>query len=148
MGTPKKVVYLANNWGFAPTTANGPLKDMVKVLEDAGFAVLEPFARNQDADNPRATCEKDLDDIRASDYVVAVLNGEPPDVGVAVEVGYAAALGKHIFLFRDDFRICGDTSTFPVNLMFMAGQEQTHPVIYSQPTLLAKTMQRHVRENA
>ena len=59
--------------------------------------------------------------IRKSDGVLAVVNGATPDEGVMVEVGYAYALDKPVFLFRDDKRICADTAAYPLNLMVYAG---------------------------
>ena len=38
-----------------------------------------------------------------------------------VELGIATALGKGIFLFRDDFRRCTDSEDYPLNLMLFAG---------------------------
>ena len=38
-----------------------------------------------------------------------------------VELGAAIALGKPIFLFRDDFRRCTDSEQYPLNLMLFAG---------------------------
>lgn len=32
-----------------------------------------------------------------------------------VELGYAIALEKEIFLYRDDFRSCSDSEEFPLN---------------------------------
>ena len=101
------------------------MRDIEYKLLDAGFDVYEPFWENGQYDafvEPHRVMQADLDGIDACDGVLAVLNGEPPDVGVAVEIGYAAAKGKKIFLFRDDFRRCTDSKDFPVNLMFLAGQ--------------------------
>ena len=38
-----------------------------------------------------------------------------------VELGLAIAWKKPVFLFRDDFRHCTDTQTYPLNLMLFAG---------------------------
>ena len=38
-----------------------------------------------------------------------------------VELGVAIALGKPVFLFRDDFRRCTDSEQYPLNLMLFAG---------------------------
>ena len=123
MGQRKKI-YLASPLGFAETT-RPLLRDIAYHLEQVGLDVYEPFSENVQFDayiNPHKVMQADLDGIDECDGVFAVLNGEPPDVGVAVEVGYAAARGKKIFLFRDDFRRCTDSQDFPVNLMFLAGQ--------------------------
>ena len=65
--------------------------------------------------------QKDLQDVRDADALFAIVNGTPPDEGVMVELGAAIALGKPIFLFRDDFRRCTDSEEFPLNLMLFAG---------------------------
>ena len=44
-----------------------------------------------------------------------------PDEGVAVEIGIATALGKPVFLFRDDFRKATDSQMLDCNLMLYAG---------------------------
>ena len=59
--------------------------------------------------------------MRKADGIFAVVNGTPPDEGVMVELGIAIALGKGIFLFRDDFRRCTDSGDYPLNLMLFAG---------------------------
>ncbi len=37
------------------------------------------------------------------------------------EIGIAIALGKPIFLFRDDFRKCTDSNVSPLNLIIFNG---------------------------
>ena len=63
----------------------------------------------------------DLQDIKDSDAIFAIVNGTPPDEGVMVELGAAIALGKPTFLFRDDFRRCTDSENYPLNLMLLSG---------------------------
>ena len=60
-------------------------------------------------------------DVRDSDGTFAVVNGCPPDEGVMVELGMAIAWGKMTFLFRDDFRRCTDSESYPLNLMLYTG---------------------------
>ena len=55
----------------------------------------------------------DLRDVVESDAIFAVVNGVPPDEGVMVELGIAIALGKHTFLFRDDFRRVVESEQYP-----------------------------------
>ena len=62
-----------------------------------------------------------LNDVGEADAVFAIVNGTPPDEGVMVELGVAFALGKPVFLFRDDFRRCTDSDHYPLNLMVFAG---------------------------
>ena len=38
-----------------------------------------------------------------------------------VELGFAIALNKPTFLFRDDFRKCTDSDDYPLNLMIFIG---------------------------
>mgnify|MGYP005703499297 FL=1 len=91
-----------------------------------GLEVWEPFTRNGQIDFAEPgwayrVAQKDLQDVRDADALFAIVNGTPPDEGVMVELGAAMALGKPIFLFRDDFRRCTDSEEFPLNLMLFAG---------------------------
>ena len=116
-----KKIYLASNIGFSKTQKS-QLAAFESVLEGLGYKVLEPFARNNTGGKAaKQLCDADIGDVKKCDAVFAIVNGEPPDVGVAVEVGYAAALGKKIFLYRDDFRNRSDSTGYPINLMFMVG---------------------------
>ena len=53
--------------------------------------------------------------------IFAIVNGNPPDEGVMIELGIAIALKKKIFLFRDDFRNFSDSDQYPLNLMLFLG---------------------------
>ena len=65
--------------------------------------------------------QSDMRDVRDADGIFAVVNGTPPDEGVMIELGMAIAWGKEVFLFRDDFRRCTDSDTYPLNLMLFTG---------------------------
>ena len=80
----------------------------------------EPFERNGQVDLAQA----DLQDVRDADAFLAIVNGTPPDEGVMLELGAAIALGKPIFLFRDDFCRCSDSEDYPLNLMVFSGLPQ------------------------
>ena len=85
-----------------------------------------PFARNGQVDLAEPgwayrVAQRDLQDVRDSDGLFAIVNGTPPDEGVMVELGAAIALGKPTFLFRDDFRRCTDSEQYPLNLMLFSG---------------------------
>lgn len=121
-----KTIYLANNCGFSASARALVLPPIVAALEKLGLEVWEPFARNQQVDfaKPgwtRKICNADVADVKNADAVFAVVNGNPPDEGVCIEIGIAVALCKPVFLFRDDFRRCTDSEEFPLNLMFLAG---------------------------
>ncbi len=124
--TKRKILYLANPYGFSSQQRKGPLAVLVEVLESLGAEVWEPFARNNQIDKTTAgwaygVGQSDLKDVREADGLFAVVNGCPPDEGVMVELGMAIAWGKPVFLFRDDFRRCTDSEVYPLNLMLFTG---------------------------
>ena len=125
----RKTLYLANPYGFSSQQRSGPLADLVATLDRVGAEVWEPFSRNNQVDKRSSEWayrvgQNDVRDVREADGLFAVVNGCPPDEGVMVELGMAIAWGKPTFLFRDDFRVCTDssgTSGYPLNLMVFAG---------------------------
>tara|TARA_B100001029_G_C15042389_1_gene444604 strand:- start:121 stop:591 length:471 start_codon:yes stop_codon:yes gene_type:complete len=121
-----KTIYLASPYGFADQWRLKLLPEFINKLESMGARVYEPFSRNSDVDfSIRGSANKvaysNLRDLRDSDALFAIVNGTPPDEGVMVELGFAIALGKPIFLFRDDFRKCTDSDEYPLNLMIFIG---------------------------
>ena len=91
-----------------------------------GARVQEPFSCNSNFDlsSPgwaHKVAFSNLNDLRQSDGLFAIVNGAPPDEGAMVELGIAIALGKPTFLFRDDFRRCTDSDEYPLNLMIFLG---------------------------
>ena len=128
--SPRRTLYLANPYGFSAQQRSGPLVALVDALQRLGAEVWEPFQRNNQVDLTSPTAgyrigQADLRDVREADGLFGVVNGCPPDEGVMVELGMAIAWQKPIFLFRDDFRVCTDTSHYPLNLMLFAGLPQT-----------------------
>ena len=121
-----RTIYLANPYGFYTQQKKLLLPQLVQALEDLSLEVWEPFARNNqtdflDTDWPYTVGRAEVEDVRNSDGIFAVVNGTPPDEGVMVELGIAIALRKPTFLFRDDFRRCTDNSKYPLNLMLFTG---------------------------
>ena len=121
-----KTLYLANPYGFSRQLKDGPLVEIQAALESLGIEVWEPFQRNNQIDFSEpgwayGVGQSDMRDVRDSDGTFAVVNGCPPDEGVMVELGMAVAWGKPTFLFRDDFRRCTDSETYPLNLMLFTG---------------------------
>ena len=119
-------IYLASPYGFSAQWKRRLLPEFVKALESLGLEVWEPFARNGQVDLAESgwayrVAQRDLQDVREADAFFAIVNGTPPDEGVMVELGVAIALGKPVFLFRDDFRRCTDSEQYPLNLMLFAG---------------------------
>ena len=121
-----KTIYLASPYGFSDHWKLKLLPEFIFKLESLGARVWEPFSRNSDIDFSipgsayKVACSN-FRDLRESDALFAVVNGSPPDEGVLVELGIAIALGKPIFLFRDDFRKCTDSDEYPLNLMIFMG---------------------------
>ena len=121
----KKKLYLANPLGFSKQT-NNLLFGFMKIFNELNLEVYEPFSRTghlvENGDDwAYSIAEKNLNDLKKSDCIFAIVNGNPPDEGVMIELGYAMALKKEIFLFRDDFRNCSDSDQYPLNLMIFAG---------------------------
>ena len=122
----RRTIYLASPYGFSSQWKRLLLPEFISALEDLGLEVWEPFARNAQVDLAQpgwahSVAQRDLQDVRDADALLAIVNGTPPDEGVMVELGAAIALGKPTFLFRDDFRRCTDSEHYPLNLMLFAG---------------------------
>lgn len=129
--TARKTIYLANPYGFSAQQRDLLLPPLIAALSGLGLEVWEPFARNAPSDPTvpgwaHAVARADARDVGAADAVFAVVNGTPPDEGVCIELGLAIAWGKPYFLFRDDFRRCADSDTYPLNLMLFAGLPAQH----------------------
>ena len=121
----KKKLYLANPYGFSKQTKN-LLPEFIKIFQDLNVEVYEPFDRTKHLisdknDWAHKIAKTNLKDLKSSDCIFAIVNGNPPDEGVMVELGIAIALEKKIFLFRDDFRNCSDSNQYPLNLMLFVG---------------------------
>ena len=121
----KKKLYLANPYGFSKQ-ANNLLTDFLEIFNNLNLEVYEPFERTKNISKEKNFWAYDLaqsnfNDLRECDCIFAIVNGNPPDEGVMVELGIAIALKKEIFLFRDDFRNCSDTDQYPLNLMLFLG---------------------------
>lgn len=124
----KKLVYLANPYGFSIQQRQLILPELIRTLEsvDPRIEVWEPFDRTghlvgKDIGWEWRIGQTDKAYVETCDAFFAVVNGNPPDEGVMVELGMAIALKKEIFLFRDDFRKCSDSEAYPLNLMLFTG---------------------------
>lgn len=126
MNNTSRTIYLASPYGFSAQWKRLLLPEFVRALEALNLEVWEPFARNGQVNLAEPgwayrVAQRDLQDVRDADALLAIVNGTPPDEGVMVELGAAIALGKPTFLFRDDFRRCTDSEQYPLNLMLFAG---------------------------
>ena len=121
----KKKLYLANPYGFSKQTKK-LLYEFIDIFNDLNIEVYEPFERTKNIIQkgtywPYDLAEKNFHDLKKCDCIFAIVNGNPPDEGVMIELGIAIALKKKIFLFRDDFRTCSDSNEYPLNLMLFLG---------------------------
>lgn len=158
----RKTIYLANPLGFSSLQSRA-LNDIISALKNS-FEVYEPFKSGGDhgekitaiEQNPSITvveAKSQLDElnmqigkkneaaIRASDIVVAILDGMPEDTGVSAEIGFAYALGKKIFGLRYDFRYCADNLGSIINL-------QVHYFIRASGGKITKSIEELVKELA
>ena len=88
-------------------------------LRKKGFEVWlaqeHKFVEHDSMEGKRAIFEEDLEALKRADLILAVLDGVDVDTGVAFEMGYAHALGKHIFALKTDHRSFSKVES--VNLM-------------------------------
>lgn len=119
-----KSIYLANPYGFSKQQRELLIPEIIEALErlHPDIEVREPFAEISgfEIKNPYKIALHCASMVYRCDAVFAVLNGEPPDVGVMFELGIAQSQDKTVFLFRDDFRRCSDNGVVPVNLMVLS----------------------------
>ena len=121
----KKKLYLANSFGFSKQTKN-LLDEFINIFNDLNIEVYEPFEETKHIIKRKNNwaydiAERNFLDLKKCDCIFAIVNGNPPDEGVMIELGIAIALKKKIFLFRDDFRNCSDSDQYPLNLMLFLG---------------------------
>ena len=114
-------IYLANPYGFSAQQKRLLLPEIVQKLQSQGHEVVEPFSVNhKESISSFEIANHNLNDLYDCDAIFAIVNGCPPDEGVMIELGYAMALKKKIYLFRDDWRKCTDSNHYPLNLMIFA----------------------------
>jgi len=121
----KKKLYLANPYGFSKQT-NKLLYEFIDIFSSFNIEVYEPFERankliQKGSQWAYEVASSNFHDLKECDCIFAIVNGNPPDEGVMIELGIAIALKKEIFLFRDDFRNCSDSDQYPLNLMLFLG---------------------------
>jgi nucleoside 2-deoxyribosyltransferase len=129
-------VYLASPYGF--NDAGIAFMDQITTpIRQASFEVLNPWTYSEEisrkVNDIRSTADigkqirlwqhlnKELgrineEMIKASKFIVAILDGPDVDSGVAAEIGYAYALHKKIIGYRSDMRLTGDNIGAKVNI--------------------------------
>jgi len=127
-------VYLASPLGFAASTKLY-MDELERALAGTGIEIINPWKSDfnvaiQRANAIAAYAERvaalgrlntevgrhNEESIRASDAVLAVLDGVDMDPGTASEMGFAFALGKRVHGLRTDSRLIGDNEGSVINL--------------------------------
>jgi nucleoside 2-deoxyribosyltransferase/ubiquinone/menaquinone biosynthesis C-methylase UbiE len=133
------VIYLATSLFTAAEQAFSAA--LTKEIEALGHQVYDPWRDAGDEsliaawgeDWPRVNAEiarRNLRAIESCASVVAIVEGADVDSGVALEIGYAHALGKPVKLLRTDFRTQG-SRIGPVNIMLGMAAEAFHTSVES-----------------
>jgi len=95
---------------------------IAKALRGEGFEVWlaqeHKFIERNSLKEKRSIFEEDLEALKKSDLIVAVLDGADVDSGVAFEMGFAHALKKPIIGLKTDHRVFSKVES--VNLMIEA----------------------------
>lgn len=149
----KPVAYLAGPLGFSEVGRLFHETKMIPMLTELGFDILDPWQLTPFEqikpilDLPygqekkeawekmnRIIGQKNEDAIRASDILVAVLDGVDVDSGTASEIGAGGILGKPTFGYRGDFRLSADNEGGIVNL-------QVEHFIYSRGGVIVSELE-------
>jgi nucleoside 2-deoxyribosyltransferase len=107
-----------------------------------GHEVFLP-QENEQGEDPSMIFKSDVGGIMWAQMVLANLDGPDPDSGTCWELGYGYAKGKHIMVYRTDFRI--HEGFDPINLMMT---ESANVVIISPKlpvSLLAERIDDEIR---
>ena len=115
----KRKAYLASPYGFAESTrlflATVYVPRLSKIVEvinpwdlTTQEEVLQAEQRGEERQFSLEIGRRNREAIDLSDIVIAALDGPDVDSGTAAEIGYAAALGKPVYGYRNDFRLTGD----------------------------------------
>ncbi len=148
--------YLASPLGFSEAGRHWHDGVLVPALEAIGLTIINPWELTDAAairavDKMHYGAEKrdawrtlnhrigrnNLDAIRTSDCLIAVLDGADVDSGTAAEIGCAFALGKPCFGYRGDFRLSADNDGSLVNVQveFFIGESGGGAITRSLPEL-------------
>ena len=96
----RKKLYLANPYGFSKQTKT-LLYEFIEIFNDLNVEVFEPFERakpltQQESKWAYNVAKSNFHDLKKSDCIFAIVNGNPPDEGVMIELGIAIALKKAV----------------------------------------------------
>ena len=94
----RKKLYLANPYGFSKQTKT-LLNEFIEIFNDLNVEVFEPFERAKpltQQENKWAydVARSNFNDLKECDCIFAIVNGNPPDEGVMIELGIAIDIKK------------------------------------------------------
>ncbi|MBI2628984.1 nucleoside 2-deoxyribosyltransferase [Candidatus Pacearchaeota archaeon] len=131
----KYSLYIASPLGFSEAGRYFLYERLVPLVEKEGFEVLDPWKLTPPKLMEQALAIRDEsrridrlkevnkiigknneEAIRKSNGLLAILDGQEVDSGVASEIGFGYALGKLILAYRNDFRLSGKNQATSVNL--------------------------------
>ncbi len=124
--------------------------ELAALIAKAGHSVFLPQTEVQAIETLDAETifRVDVDGVRSSHAIIAILDGTDPDSGTSFECGLAFALGLPIVLVRSDFRAGGDAlpgqKLATVNLML--SQAASAVVALTSPTGTLEELARLVIE--
>jgi nucleoside 2-deoxyribosyltransferase len=146
---PRPRCYVASPLGFSETTRGWYAKELLPALaalvepvDPWALSTAEEFEAAAAAGRQRAFAlevgRRNAEAIRSSALLVAHLDGQEPDSGTVVEVGYACGLGLRCYGVRSDLRQAGEAG-MPLNLQVAALIEASGGTIApSTPALLER----------
>lgn len=168
----EKTVYIASNLGFSESGKYFLYEKIIPLVEKVGFSVLNPWkltspdlierAIKIEDEKARIISLKEINKIigknnekaiKKSNGLLAILDGQEIDSGVASEIGFGYALGKLIIAYRNDFRLSGENQGTQINLqveyfinaskgIFVPTLKELEKELYSFYSLLEKKLKR------
>lgn len=133
---PQMKIFISSPLGFAESTTSFR-QTIQSCLQAKLLDVIDPWSTASDLESELTIAEqiekkelrintlhsistkiaeRNAENIRKCDLMLAVLDGVDVDSGAASEIGYAFALGKRIYGLRTDFRQAGENGGVCVNL--------------------------------
>jgi len=76
---------------------------MISIIEEEQITVLSAHIRKSsdiNIDTPEDAVKYDFQGIKEADFLIAFIGDDIPSYGVVMEIGFAAALRKRIYLFH------------------------------------------------
>jgi len=91
----RKKLYLANPYGFSKQSKT-LLHQFIEIFNDLNLEVYEPFERAKPLTQQKSqwayeVANSNFHDLKECDCIFAIVNGNPPDEGVMIELGISIA---------------------------------------------------------